>query len=149
MRGLAGKCLIDTNILIYATYRDDPRFDIATAVISAARKRQFEALVSVQNLAEMYPKLTGSKRKHPDSPALARAKIDSIARLGFVQVLPVDEAVVDLALELCEQHVVRRQDYFDMQLAATMLVHGVRIIVTENTSDFEKVSAIRAVNPFL
>lgn len=148
MPALAGKCLIDTNVLIYATVRDDARYAAATDVLDQARAGMFEAAVSVQNLAEMYPNLTGPKRKPPDPPELARRKIESIARLGFIQVLWLDEPVLLKSLELCEQYDVHRQDYFDIQLVATMLVHGIRTVVTENSGDFEAVEEIAVINPF-
>lgn len=37
--------------------------------------------------------------------------------------------------------------YFDMQLAATMLLEGVSEIYTENIADFTGIPGIRAVNP--
>jgi predicted nucleic acid-binding protein len=43
---------------------------------------------------------------------------------------------------------IRRQGYFDMQLVATMLVHEIPIIVTENSGDFSLVAEITTLNPF-
>ena len=45
--------------------------------------------VSVQNLAEMYPNLTGPKNQPPDSPVMARDKIRSLSRLRGLTVLPL------------------------------------------------------------
>ncbi len=148
MRDLDGRCLIDTNVLLYATSEDDPRHARAMEVMHAARAGEFEALISVQNLAEMYPNLTGPKRRPPDSPQQARTKIEAISRLRYVRVIPVDEATIHSALELCEQYSVRRQDYFDMQLVASMLLHDVPTLVTENVRDFKHVRELRVVNPF-
>jgi predicted nucleic acid-binding protein len=73
------RALIGTNVLIYATLRDDPRFarsqELLIAPLPEAR------CVPVQNLAEMYPNLTGPKMIHPDDPSVARAKINSNAAL--------------------------------------------------------------------
>ena len=104
--------------------------------------------VSVQNLAEMYPNLTGPKRKPSHSPRLARRKIESIVRLRFVQLIPVDDSVILKTLELCEDYGVRRQDYFDMQIVAAMLMNNVPTLATENAADFRVVKEIRTVNPF-
>lgn len=83
MKTVKGRVLIDTDVLIYATLEDDPRF--------------------------------------------ARAKIQSIASLPTLQVLPLTG---------------------DAQLAATMIAHGIRTLLTENTQDFKGLTEIRAVNPF-
>ena len=148
MPPLSGRCLLDTSVLIYATTADDPRHAKALDLFNRARAGEFDAIVSVQNLAEVYPNLTGPKRKPRDPPALARRKIESIACLRFVQVLPVTDAVLLAALQLCERHGVTRQDYFDMQLAAAMQLNQVPTLVTENASDFPKIAGLRVVDPF-
>jgi predicted nucleic acid-binding protein len=143
----AGKerLLIDTNVLIYATLEDDPRFAASRAQLAPGPSERF---VSVQNLAEMYPNLTGPKMETPDDPAVARAKIRSIASLSTIQVLPLTGDVQALALELCEKHGIRRQRYYDAQLVATMKAHGIPTLVTENVRDFDCFEGIRVLDPF-
>ena len=151
---VSGRALIDTNVLIYATLEGDHRF-------GASRKLLLEDLedledlddgverfVSVQNLAEMYPNLTGSKMSIPDSPALARKKIESIASLSTIHVLPLTADIQRIALELCEKYNIRKQKYFDMQLVATMVVYGISTLFTENISDFTEFEELQIVNPF-
>jgi predicted nucleic acid-binding protein len=145
---LAGKCLIDTNVLIYATLRNDSRFAAARRVLEAARDREFAAFITVQNLAEMYPNLTGPKSKPPDSPAVARTKIQSISGLRYLEILPITVQVIEKALELCEARQIKKQDYFDMQLVAAMLLESIPTIVTENAGDFSGIDGISAINPF-
>jgi predicted nucleic acid-binding protein len=69
MSGDESRILIDTNILIYATLENDSRFARSREVLLAQDDR--ERFVSVQNLAEMYPNLTGPKMEKPDDPATA------------------------------------------------------------------------------
>lgn len=146
MRAAERRVLIDTNVLIYATLEQDSRFARSQAVLlSPAREERY---VSVQNLAEMYPNLTGPKMEHPDDPGTARAKIASVASLPTLQVLPLTGDVQSLALELCEKHGITRQRYYDAQLVATMVAHGVGVLVTENAKDFDDLPEIEAVNPF-
>ncbi|NBB80842.1 MAG: PIN domain-containing protein [Verrucomicrobia bacterium] len=145
---LTGRVLVDSNVLIYATLRNDPRHEKALEVLSLRFRGQIDLCVSVQNLAEMYPNLTGPKNNLPDSPELARRKIESIAGLGSVTVLPLTVSITRRALRLCQGHDIKRQQYFDMQLAATMLEEEIGILLTENTNDFNFVEGIRAVNPF-
>ena len=146
MKAAEGRVLIDTSVLIYATLEDDPRFARSRRLLLSPGDG--ERFVSVQNLAEMYPNLTGPKMEHPDPPSAARAKIQSIASLPTLQVLPLTGDVQAVALELCEKYGITRQRYFDAQLAATMVAHGIRTLLTENTQDFKGMSEIRAVNPF-
>lgn len=146
MKVAEGRVLVDTNVLIYATLEDDPRFARSRDLLLA--RGGYERFVSVQNLAEMYPNLTGPKMEHPDPPSVARAKIASVASLPTLQVLPLTGDVQSIALELCEKYGIVRQRYYDAQLAATMIAHGIRTLVTENTQDFRDITEIRAVDPY-
>jgi predicted nucleic acid-binding protein len=146
MKAAEGRVLIDTNVLIYATLESDPRSKRARELLLASSTR--ERFTSVQNLAEMYPNLTGPRMEEPDQPRVARAKIQSIASLPSLQVLPLTGDVQTIALELCEKYGITRQRYYDAQLAATMIVHGIRTLFTENDRDFKDITEIRAVNPF-
>ena len=140
------RVLIDTNILIYATLEDDARFPRSRDLLLS--QTGDERFVSVQNLAEMYPNLTGPRMERPDPPSVARAKIQSIASLPTIQVLPLTGDVQALAMELCEKHGITRQRYYDAQLVAIMIAHGVTTLMTENDADFREMTEIRAVNPF-
>jgi predicted nucleic acid-binding protein len=145
---LSGRLLIDTNVLIYATLAGDARFAKAQEVLELRFRKGLEVCVSIQNLAEMYPNLTGPKNSQPDTPELARRKIESIAGLERLTVLPLSLSITRRALELCELYSIRRQQYFDMQLVATMQEEGVGTLLTENTKDFVQIEGVRVLNPF-
>jgi predicted nucleic acid-binding protein len=149
MPTIEGRYLLDTNVLIYATLHNDPRAEPARRAIEQGSRADCEAFLSVQNLAEMYPNLTGPKTQPTDTPAEASEKIRRLAALPHVQVLPVTPAVIEKALELAELHQTRRQKFFDMQLAATLLLHDIPLLVTENESDFAAIQEIRTLNPFI
>jgi predicted nucleic acid-binding protein len=138
--------LLDTNILLYATLEKDPRFERSRELLVS--RAGGERYVSVQNLAEMYPHLTGPRLQPPDTPAVARAKILSIASLPNLHVLPLTGDVQSIALELCEKYRITRQRYYDAQLVATMVAHGIKTLWTENDRDFKDMTEIRVVNPF-
>ena len=145
---LTGRVLVDTNVLIYATLSADPRHQKAREVLALRHRPGVELFISVQNLAEMYPNLTGPKNQPPDSPALAREKIASIARLRGVTVLPLTLESIHQALDLCVSGGVVRQNYFDRQLAALMIRESIPVILTENEKDFSGIPGVTPVNPF-
>ncbi len=145
---IAGRLLIDTNVLIYATLVADPRHERARAVLAQRHRSDVEMFVSVQNLAEMYPNLTGPKTQPPDSPELTRKKITSLARLRGLTVLPMTPDTVYSALDLCVVAGITRQAYFDRQLAALMIKEKIPVIITENVSDFQDIEGVRPLNPF-
>lgn len=141
-----GRIFIDTNILIYSTLENDVRFKSAHELLLSASG--YELYISVQNLAEMYPNLTGPKMEIPDTPKIAHAKIKSIADLPNLHVLPLTRDVQNVALELCEKYGICKQHYYDAQIAATMIANGITTLVTENINDFKEIEEIHAVNPF-
>lgn len=144
---LRGKVFVDTNILIYATLSKDSRHEKAKEALAWRKRRDLDFYISVQNLAEMYPNLTGPKNQPPDDPALARKKIQSIQRLQDLTILSVTLETTELALELCERRGLRRQHYFDMQLVASMLLEGIPTILTENETDFQGIESVQSLNP--
>ncbi len=145
---LTGRVLVDTNVLIYATLAADPRHPRALEVLALRNRPGVEMFISVQNLAEMYPNLTGPKNQPPDSPDMAREKILALSRLRGLTVLPLTLDGIHRALELCVTGGVTRQKYFDRQLAALMLREEIPVILTENDKDFTDIKGITAVNPF-
>ncbi len=148
VEAVTGRVLVDTNVLIYATLAADLRHKRALDVLSLRHRRGVELFVSAQNLAEMYPNLTGPRNQPPDSPALAREKIRSLSRLRGLTVLPITLEVVDTALDLCVEGAVTRQGYFDRQIIALMKREGIPTILTENVKDFSGVAGITPINPF-
>ena len=61
-----------------------------------------ERYVSVQNLAEMYPSLTGPKMQIPDTPAIANRKIASIASsISSMLAIPVERITGFFFLAIC------------------------------------------------
>lgn len=145
---LRGRVLVDTSVLIYATLAADSRHERAREVLAQRRRPEVSMFLSVQNLAEMYPNLTGPKNQPPDPPELARRKILSLARLRGLTVLPMTLETTILALDLCVAAGITRQAYFDRQLAALMIREGIPVILTENVSDFRGIEGITAINPF-
>jgi predicted nucleic acid-binding protein len=148
MPGGPEKVFIDTNVLIYATLSNDSRFQRAREILLRKNEVSQQLFISVQNLGEMYPNLTGSKMGIPDTPEQARQKIESIASLPRLTVLPLTGDVVTLALEFCEKYGRLKQDYFDMQIVGFMKRYGIGLIYTENIGDFSGIEEITAVNPF-
>ena len=148
VESLTGRVLVDTNVLIYVTLEADPRHQRAQEVLALRKHAGVEMFISVQNLAEMYPNLTGPKNQPPDSPALARKKILSISQLRGLTVLPLTLDSVQGALDLCVIGGITRQKYFDQQLAALMLREKIPVIVTENDNDFLNIKGITPINPF-
>ena len=62
-----------------------------------------------------------------------------------VRILPVDDAVIDKAVQIRQK---RKMSLGDALIAATALVHGLTLL-TRNTTDFVSIPGLRVQNPCL
>jgi predicted nucleic acid-binding protein len=117
----------DTNIWVYAFDRADPRKRRTAAAALAAGS----VVVSAQVLSEFFVVVT-RKLAEPLSPAAARAVVADMARL---QVVPIDAALVDAAIEGSQAWAISFWDALIVRAAEAAgcdrlltadLVHGTR-----------------------
>lgn len=148
MAAVKGRCLIDTNILLYAFKKDDRRHPRSLSILEQAQSGDIQAVVSVQNLAELYPNLTGPKSVPPDPPQIAVEKIRRLLAAPFIEVVNITQTTIILALEFCQRYRIKKQNYFDAQLVAIMIENEIPTIITENKKDFQIFKDISAISPF-
>jgi toxin FitB len=118
--------LLDSNIIIYAS---QPEHDQIRRFIS-----ENEIAVSALSYVEVlgYHRLTEESRLY----------FDEFFRI--VEVLPISQAVLDLAVALRQ---MRRMTLGDSIIAATALVFN-RTLVTRNIEDFQWIAELTLLNPF-
>ena len=63
-----------------------------------------------------------------------------------MKIYPGGEVIREI-LELLKRYKVTRQEIFDLQLVATMLLNDVRRIYTYNSDDFDKYEEIEVLKP--
>jgi predicted nucleic acid-binding protein len=83
----------------------------------------------------------------PYSPAEAVEFIDTLLTYDHVVVLPISPDVATRLTSLLRAIEVRGPHVFDLQIAATMLVHGVNKLFTYNGTDFKDVVEIQTAEP--
>jgi len=132
---MSAEAFLDTNILLYAIARDDPRTATAEALLASG------GVISVQVLNEF--------------AAVARRKLglswDEIAEaLSAIRALcgpvePVTVEVHDTALRIAE-----RQGYhvYDASIIATALQAQCRILYSEDMQDGQMIDGLTIRNPF-
>jgi predicted nucleic acid-binding protein len=144
------KTLIDTNVLVYAHDKSSPFQGPASELLKRALTGQFEAVLSIQNIAELYSVLTNSKRvKAPLEPNAAKKICKLYLDASEISKLTLDGKTLSRALELASNEGITDGVFFDCLLAATMELAGIKKIYTENVDDFERFSDfLEAVSPF-
>jgi len=139
-----GERLIDTNVLVHAYISLEPRRHVSAREVILPLWEQGGGLTTVQNLCEFF--FVATRRvKRPMAPDQAGSIVKEFLRSPKWRVLDRGEGTIVQAIELVKQH---RIPFWDALIAACMLEHGVRIIITENERDFKRIPGITVINPF-
>lgn len=142
------KCL-DTTVLIYAADTASPFHGRAVELLEQSIGGKWAACVCEQSLAEFAAVITNSRHvRHPLSPAAAWKLTDKLLRYPQPAVLYSDDAIVRRAFKLLEKYSVQRNRFAAAHLAATMLAHGVKTLVTADTQSFAAIRELDVENPF-
>lgn len=133
------RLFIDTNILIYSTNSSSPWQRIALQTLEKARNQNIELVISQQILREY---LATSTRISVESKEFTLEDIlenIEIFRNEFTT-LDVRPTVFDKLIELVQEFPTAGKQVHDANIVATMLVHGVGHLLTQNVDDFNRFS---------
>jgi predicted nucleic acid-binding protein len=139
---MAGRILIDTNILLYAYDRGQPaKQPLALTVLDQLVEHGLGALTS-QVLAEFFVNAT-KKLQPPLSVEEAHGRIQNY--LLSWEVLDITGAIV---LEAVRGVRVYRLTYWDAQIWASARLNQIPLVFSEDFSDGVIIEGVRFVNPF-
>ena len=142
---------IDTNVLLNAHLPGSGQHDLARSyLLELLASTDVTLVVTPLVLHELVQVMTDERRFEPpvsmgEALAVARGYLGR----ANVECLPVDESAMVLALELLTRHRLGRKRVADTLLAATLLTHGVRRLVTFNPGDFAPFEPLQASEPRL
>jgi predicted nucleic acid-binding protein len=128
----------DSNILVYAVDRQDPRHAIANELI--ARATRADCRQTLQSLAECFNVLT---RKFGRPAAEAHGWVRSFQTLFAVAA--ADESDLATAVDAVEHH---NLSFWDAMLWATARRAGCRLLLSEDFQDGRDLGGVLFVNPF-
>jgi predicted nucleic acid-binding protein len=137
------KAFVDTNILIYAACGavDDPsKWKRAWEIIGDA-----DYVVSGQVMAEFYVNATKKDERKKFLPLELSEAARWIDDLAAVEVVPVDQLVVRLAVQYSQRYQI---SYWDAALIAAAEKHGCEILYTEDLNDGQTYGSVKVINPF-
>ena len=127
---------IDTNVLLTATEESRPNHEAARRLIAESDRSGMHLAVSGQILREYMVVAT----RPVDVNGLGLNPRDAIgnveAFLGFLRLYDETEAVADKLRRLGLKHNLQGKRFHDANIVATMSVHGIRVLVTDNFKDF-------------
>ncbi|MEI7646038.1 MAG: PIN domain-containing protein [Chloroflexales bacterium] len=148
MSGDASRLCVDTNILIYATNSASVWHTLATTRLQALR-HQGAVLVLSQQIVREY--MAVAARMRDIAGGLTTAEIlenIGVFRTEFM-VLDDTPGVLDQLVTLLRSIPVADRRVHDANIVATMLVHGVRRLLTHNIGDFARYAHLITVLPLV
>ena len=140
--------LLDTNILVYRADRDSVFHQASVNLIQQGLKGKIPLCVAPQNLTEFYAVITSPKRvTNPIMPAEARLEIQKYLKSNNIRKIYQTADLLPKLLELIRKYPPTRQQIFDLQLVATMLINQVTLLYTFNRKHFENYQEIQVKTP--
>ncbi len=140
--------LLDTNILVYAADKSSPFHKAAVNLRNRGMNGEIPLCISPQVLNEFFAIITAPKRvANPRSQEDARREMEKyLNSQSILKIYPGGE-VIRKIIELLKRYKVTRQEIFDLQLVATMLLNNVSRIYTYNSDDFDKYEELEVLEP--
>ena len=140
--------LVDTNILIYRADQDSIFHLPSVNLINCGLKGEVSLCLAPQNLTEFYAVMTNPKRvTNPIAPVDARVEIERYLQSQNIRKIYQNADLIPTLLKLIDKYPPTRQQIFDLQLIATMLVNNITRIYTFNAKHFQPYQEIEVTVP--
>jgi predicted nucleic acid-binding protein len=137
--------LLDTNVLVYFSYRRAPLHEAAQKLIERGLQRRGLFCIAPQNLVEFAAVVTRRRRDEAPLPPETILRIsDTLYRSRTLAKIYPKRGTVMRAIREGNALGVYGSAWYDLFLAATMRDAGVQRIITENVSDFRRIPFIDA-----
>jgi len=139
---VAGRVLVDTNVVVYLFDPREPVKRLQAIAVMASLQQTGRGVLSQQVLSEFARVTSERVPQGPTRQELIGAVLDFSRKW---RILPVTPAVIADALGVAER---TGRSFWDAQLIATARVHGVASIVSEDFEDGAVCEGVRFVDPF-
>ena len=130
--------LVDSNILLRSSRRNDPQYAFVFRAVAALRRSGAGLYFTHQNIAEFWNVAT--RPVASNGFGLSHKEKEMV-------LLPDGPRVYALWRDLVATRFVSGKQVHDARLAAAMIVHGVTNLLTLNVADFKRYPEITAVHP--
>lgn len=143
--GAGETAFVDTNVLLCATDRSRSHHLRATLLPSTARHAGFGLALSGQIIREYLVVATRPVEVNGLGLSRADAHHNIQAFSSRVELCGETEAVSRRLLSLVDDHCLVGKRIHDANLVATMAVHGIRWLITEDSAGFQAFSEIQTL----
>lgn len=136
------KCLLDTNIFLFAYDRSSPHHQRAVRLFKDLEEERFQGYFSIQTLLEFGAVLN---RGYKISMKEVKEDIELILANPKLKILYPLPSVLPIFLQLFQKE--DKLYIFDLYLIATARAFNMEVIITAD-EDFRKIKDISVYNPF-
>lgn len=136
-----GRWGVDTNVLAYLFDQESPFHHAAMKIIEQAQEKHAELVIIHQNITEFVNVLVEWYHL-PIQEATRQA--ESIVNTDVTLIHPLPTTIRTF-LRLCRESHLKKKGVFDLYLAATLLDHGVKTLVTNDRRGFEGIRGLRII----
>ncbi len=139
---------VDTNVLIYANLALSPFYPAAIGALQALHVAKAPIWISRQVLREYLAAMT---RPGALTGSIAAAELAADIRSFSEQFFVAEDGpgVTDELVDLFTAVPMAGKQVHDANIVATMLVHGVRRLLTHNVDDFKRFSHLIRIVPLV
>ena len=141
------KCLIDTNVLLRLSRRNDPRHELVAAALDELDRQSSALYFSMQNIAEFWNACTRPVERNGFGLSIAEADRSVAAIERTMTLLPDNREVYSLWRQIVLANDVRGVQVHDARLVAIMRTYDVSHILTLNGTDFSRYDRVQALHP--
>ena len=139
---MSAKFFVDTNILVYAYDRSEPRKQHQALALMDALVTGGLGAISVQVLSEFFVVVT---RKLPEPLSVSEA-YDRIEQ--FLRFWPVCNLTGMVALEAARGVRDHQLSFWDAQIWAAARLNQIHIVLSEDFNSGQVIEGVRFINPF-
>lgn len=140
-------CAVDTNVLLRSIDTGHPAQPLAQDALIQLRQEGQSLSVFPQNLIEFWAVATRPTAQNGLGLSVAETQAELTSVKALFILIPDTADIFAEWERLVVQHRVSGKQAHDARLAAAMIVHGVTHLLTFNTADFKRFTAITAVDP--
>jgi predicted nucleic acid-binding protein len=145
---IESEIFIDTNILVYYTFKDfDPvKYAECRELIDKLKEKNIGINISTQILREFYAVVTTTRYfETPLEPDTAKDQI--LYFTSAFNAADVNHDVISKLTDLIEKYKIKGQKVHDTTIVAAMLNSGISTLLTYNKRDFANFNEIKAIEP--
>ncbi len=141
--------LVDTNVLLRFSRHEDPRYQIVQNTVHKLETEGHQLRTTSQNFAEFWNVATRPANQNGFGHTIFETEQLLLGLEKFFRLLPDSPDVYPEWKRLVVKYDVSGVQVHDARLAASMIAHNVKHILTFNITDFQRYTdeGIEVVNP--